>query len=68
MSAQSPSLLLDHILYKLMFIQCGNGVHVRAHFNPFVLSFFYSETVLTAITHLNTPRCDPCTHIQAEQC
>lgn len=32
-----------------MFIQCGNGV---IHFNP---SLLFSETALTAITHLNNP-------------
>lgn len=38
-----------------MFIQCGNGVRVLIRFNPSVLSFFHSETALTAITHLNPP-------------
>lgn len=41
-------------------------VRVLIHLHPSVRSFFYSETVLTAITHLNTssplPRCDPCKH------
>lgn len=54
MSAQIPSLLLDHI-YTHVYSLRQNGVRMLIHLNPSVLSYFYSETALTAVTHLNSP-------------